>query len=102
MCVKGAPARVRCMSNATTGWGMRVRAPVRLTREAFERLSADEAERLISSFRCFSEQGLGCKEALRARCALTRSLRRVIALQPASGGSRRAVRGAPDEGETAA
>ena len=40
-------------------------APVRLTREAFERLSADEAERLISpSFRCFSEQGLGCKEAL--------------------------------------
>jgi hypothetical protein len=43
---------------------MRVRTPV-LSREAFERLTADEAERLIAHrFRCFSEQGLGCKEAL--------------------------------------
>lgn len=61
---RGRRARVPSMSNATTAV-MRVRTPARLTREAFERLSADEAERLIwHRFRCFSEQGLGCKEAL--------------------------------------
>ena len=52
------------MSMTTTAV-MRARTPVRLSREAFERLTADEAERLIAHrFRCFTEQGLGCKEAL--------------------------------------
>jgi hypothetical protein len=52
------------MSNTMTA-AMRVRTPVRLSRETFERLTVDEAERLIAHrFRCFSEQGLGCKEAL--------------------------------------
>lgn len=61
---QGRGTKVECMSNMTTAV-LRARRPARLTREVFERLSADEAERLISDrFRCFSEQGLGCKEAL--------------------------------------
>jgi hypothetical protein len=45
---------------------LRAGQPERLTREGFERLTAEQAERLITlRFRRFSEQGLSWSDALR-------------------------------------
>jgi hypothetical protein len=55
------------MSNASAvTMEMQVGLPERLTREGFERLTAEQAERLITlRFQRFSEQGLNWAEALK-------------------------------------